>query len=371
MRIEGHDSYAINHDFPFELRQALLMVALADAPATRKQNNEHLEAQSACKRKKEELLREKALEKATNKMVERILYHRMWHSKTKIDQKKDVTRIVRQHNKGVLSDAAAYEIIKENIKMRTVGLGFDNNSKHDLHITWTCKGVRQAIEVLADHLKWIIIKEKNLIIPDEPRVDMPDKPDLAVLGKLAPDADRWDEKYKHEEEQVRNNAKQMRRERAARGERCIYAFLQPWFAPKLSELVGERIDLLSNFIVTNDNGNEENVLRWCQGKVDKVVNAKTHRVCVLWDELPDVNDGIEATFGECTLNPDMWNQSKIHSWRFDIEVDLCDGEEIDRGTVEETLPRNENEETDYGSDSSSSDDGESSDDDESDVGESC
>ena len=112
-------------------------------------------------------------------------------------------------------------------------------------------------------------------------------------------------------------------------------------------------------------------MRWCQGKVDKVVNAKTHRVCVLWDELPDVNDGIEATFGECTLNPDMWNQSKIHSWRFDIEVDLCDGEEIDRGTVEETLPRNENEETDYGSDSSSSDDGESSDDDESDVGESC
>jgi len=53
-----------------------------------------------------------------------------------------VTRIVRQHNKGVLSDAAAYEIIKENIKMRTVGLGFDNNSKHDLHSTWTCKGVR-------------------------------------------------------------------------------------------------------------------------------------------------------------------------------------------------------------------------------------
>jgi len=50
---------------------------------------------------------------------------------------------------------------------------------------------------------------------------------------------------------------------------------------------------------------------------------------------------------------------------------LCDGEEIDRGTVEETLQRNENEETDYGSDSSSSDDGASSDDDESDVGESC
>ena len=102
-----------------------------------------------------------------------------------------------------------------------------------------------------------------------------------------------------------------------------------------------------------------------------MVNAKTHRVCVLWDELPDVNDGIEATFGECTLNPDMWNQSKIDSWRLDIEVEICDGEEIERTTMEETPPMHKNEETDYGSDSSSSDDDESSDDGESDVGESC
>ena len=229
--------------------------------------------------------------------------------------------MLRQHEKGDLYDNAMCAILKDNIKMRTKGLGFDKNIDPDFTIPWSCQGDKTTITELANHLKWIISEEKKYEIPSEPKVNMPQKPNMAMLGTPAVNVDKWDAKYKAEEDVVRKNADEARRESEARGEKSLYSMMQPWFPPPLEDLVDRRIDVLCNFTVKNDN-----VLRWCQGKVLKIINKEKNKVSVKWDAMPDVE--AEAEDGTCILPPGKWNKDRNGAWRLDVDVEICanDGE---------------------------------------------
>ncbi len=61
-------------------------------------------------------------------------------------------------------------------------------------------------------------------------------------------------------------------QREVRGEGSIFSVMQPLYCPELDELINKRIDVLYSFQL--DSG--EKALRWCQGKVIKVLMEKTN-----------------------------------------------------------------------------------------------
>ena len=58
------------HQFEGVLRDAIVEVAMRDAPATREQKNDDLKLQAKARRKKEELTKQKIMDKATEEYIE-------------------------------------------------------------------------------------------------------------------------------------------------------------------------------------------------------------------------------------------------------------------------------------------------------------
>ena len=106
-------------------------------------------------------MQEKSLAKATNEMVTAIYFHMMRLLAACITDRKLVTKYLSMHRRKELSDAAMYEILKDNIMMHTKGCGFDKGCEPDFYIVWSSQGVKTTIEELANHLRWIISEEKK------------------------------------------------------------------------------------------------------------------------------------------------------------------------------------------------------------------
>jgi hypothetical protein len=60
---------------PDDVKQAIVLVAMEDAPSTSRQNRADIQAQDTARREKEELLKEKNLEDATEEFIEGLYYH--------------------------------------------------------------------------------------------------------------------------------------------------------------------------------------------------------------------------------------------------------------------------------------------------------
>jgi hypothetical protein len=81
----------------------------------------------------------------------------------------------------------------------------------------------------------------------------------------------------------------------------ILSVMQPLYCPELDELMDKRIDVLYSFQL----GSREKALRWCQGKVIKILMEKTKpTVVVRWDLMPDV-EGKENSIEE---TQQKWNK---------------------------------------------------------------
>jgi hypothetical protein len=128
-----------------------------------------------------------------------------------------------------------------------------------------------------------------------------------------------------DEDQFRKEANELRKQREARGEGSIFSVMQPLYCPELYELINKRIDVLYSFVL----GSGEKVLRWCQGKVIKVLPEKAKpTVVVLWDPMPDVN-GKEDLSDETqqVLAHRKWNRDVEGAWRMDINVEIVENTE--------------------------------------------
>jgi hypothetical protein len=94
--------------------------------------------------------------------------------------------------------------------------------------------------------------------------------------------------------------------------------MQPLYCPELDELMDKRIDVLYSFQF----GSGEKALRWCQGKVIKILMEKTKpTVVVCWDPMPDV-EGKENSIKETQqeLPQHKWNKDVEGEWRIDVNV---------------------------------------------------
>ena len=68
------------HQFSDKIQKYLLLVAIEDAPKTRKSNHEALKLQRRCREKKAEILKDLNLEKTKEGHIEAMYYFRMYSS---------------------------------------------------------------------------------------------------------------------------------------------------------------------------------------------------------------------------------------------------------------------------------------------------
>ena len=326
-------STGLFHQFDKTLRRCILLVAMRDAPQTRTENTEELERQRECKRKKEELMRQKGLEKATENAIDAHYYHNMWASAACI--KGDKRRVSRELKK-LTSESAMVHLLKENIRIRVVGMGYGKGNTPDYTTVWSKKTSKE----LADRLRFIIQDEKKYTPPNEPVVKVPKPKEVPVLGTRTAEYAKLNEKYEDEKEVIKNNAETLRLQREARGEGSMYSIMQPHARPDLEELIGKRIDVLENYDITNPDTNEvEPHAYWSQGEVLNVVSKKPPKVNVNWDIIPNLPGyDKEHVVGVCELKPSLWNKQKVGAWRMDIDIVAREDEsEESEAEVEEVV----------------------------------
>ena len=288
------------------------MVAIEDAPATVSYNRMELEKQREAKRAKEEMLHQMGIEKAKESLVEAAYYHRMYNS---LACWKGDKRVVTRNLKKMTSEASKYEALKENIKIRVVGFNWTQFA-----ITWSKKGRKRPIKELADRLRVIVAAEKNMTIPKEPEIQLPQRPEMAVLGTMTKQREDCDEADEIDEDAFRKDVEKLRHDREARGEGSMHQVMQPFYRPDLEDLLNERIDVLYEFVV--DDGSQK-AMRWCQGEVIKVYSDKSDpTVLVRWDAMPDVEGGDKITESNQILRPSKWNKNVKGAWRMDVEIEI-------------------------------------------------
>jgi hypothetical protein len=305
--------------FERKMRECLLTMAIEDAPDTISVNRDDLDKQREAKRKKEEMIEKKSLEKAKEDLVEASYYWEMYHSEVCWKGKQSIVQKMLGRLK---SESAKLEALKENIRMHVIGLGWKQFT-----ITWSHKGAKQSVEELGAHLRMIVREEKKLTPPNNPALEMSKRLELPILGSASQQLMESNSTARIDEEQFRKEAEELRRQREARGKGSIFSVMQPLYCPELDELINKRIDVLYSFQLVSG----EKVLQWCQGKVIKVLTEKAKpTVVVRWDPMPDV-EGKEDLSDETEqlLPPRKWNKDVEDAWRMDINVKIVEDASIE------------------------------------------
>ena len=94
-------------------------------------------------------------------------------------------------------------------------------------------------------------------------------------------------------------------------------------------LLEQRIDVLSIFLVTVADKQEEQD-RWCQGVVKSVINyLRQPFVIVNWDVMPDVKGWEDSRESSQQLLPSLYIKDKEGAWRMDVNVELCEAYDSD------------------------------------------
>jgi len=206
-------------------------VATTDAPATLKHNNNDLERQAKARRIKEELIKEKGLEKATEEDIDALYYYQMYFSAAcwKTDPKIVVTEL-----KKLTPENMRYSALKENIMIRVKGVSWE----WCCH-AWSKDGRKYSVKELAQHLRWIIKEEKKYDVLPVLSINVPTRTHLPALGTQTCDIAALDRRYLSDENKFKQRAEKVRHERESKGDDSMYSQLQPFSRPELPELIGK------------------------------------------------------------------------------------------------------------------------------------
>ena len=113
------------------------------------------------------------MDRATESFIDAIYYHEMYNSEACWRVNRDVDRGL----KNLKSNTAKINALKENIRMRVLGLGWT-----DLSTPWSKNGEYLTTKQLADHLKMIIKHQRTRNIPLKPPIHLPKRKELQTLG---------------------------------------------------------------------------------------------------------------------------------------------------------------------------------------------
>ena len=331
MRIKqkGKESLGENGNFlnlDFEESQSLLQIAFELSAAVRDAEKNALEAQWSKKRHKKETLLKNKLDGATKAYVDKLHYCKMcdsaacWRTCNRVDHEL----------KAITSETTKREALKDQIRMRVLGLGWE-----DCHHPWLSGGVVFTPQQLATHLKNNIIKKHSKRqIPPKPPVDLPKRKSLPVLGTLSPDIVRRDAERAAEEIKLIESAEKLMKELEEKGFGDRFADMQQRSAPKVDmSLKGKRLEVLCRYF--EEDGTP--FFCWAKCTVDGMPekeakktggskNGKRTRgdngsdndtAIVTWDDEYCVKGGAATTRQKLPKN--KWNKHGPGAWRFVLE----------------------------------------------------
>ena len=197
-----------------------------DAPATRKRHNEELRLLTKARLDKEEFIKQKNLEKATEEYIDAMYFISIYHSDACI---KDDPRNVAKMLKMIKSEAGKLDALKTNISIRVKGFGWEW-----CHHAWSKDGWKYSVKELSDHLRWMIKQEQRKIeqgkleIPKEPSPNIPKRRKVGQLGTQIDLLDELDSKYLANEIGFKTKAESILKNQEDSGVSSIYARMQPF-----------------------------------------------------------------------------------------------------------------------------------------------
>ena len=293
--------------------QSALAFAMGKAKEVKKKDQASLKRQEEVKAKKIELLKKKKMEAASVACIDQLYYFEMYHS----PRCWKTAEAVDDGLEYLASNTAKLEEIKEQIRIRVLGLGWQ-----DLHHPWSKNGVQYSAEQLASHLKdKIIPEESRRSIPVESPVTLPERKPLPVLGTLSADVVKINESSQEMSKDLRDKAVEQRNKLEQQGNGDRTGERQPIIPPVMdSSMVNRRIEYCHQYAVEDGSESESGtMLVWCPATIEAVfAPTKTYTAAnIRWDK--DILDKDEDPLSRQKFNPKLWNKTKHGGWRFTEE----------------------------------------------------
>ena len=192
------DKLGLFHDLPDELQITAIMCAMEFAPATQESNCHELERRRLAKQKKDAILKEEGMEKATDEYIECLIHHRMASSercwKTVAEVRKGVNALTYKNEKETA--------LKDNIQIRFKGYGWA-----ECYTAWSKDGKKKSVPQLQARLIEIINSTKGKQIPQKPPSRVPQRKNTAVVGTLCAKMKDLDRKAMEETTEFDMNAR--------------------------------------------------------------------------------------------------------------------------------------------------------------------
>jgi hypothetical protein len=207
----GNTTKGMFHQSDPNMCECLLMVAIEDAPETISVNRDDLDKQREAKRKMEEMIEKKSLEKAKEDLVEASYFWDMYHS---VVCWKGKQSIVGKMLSGLKLESAKIKALKENIRMHVIGLGWKQFA-----IILSHRGAKQSVEELAAHLRMIVREEQKLPPPKDLAFEMPKRLELPMLGTATQQLMESNATARINEEQFRKEAEELQKTEGGEGQR--------------------------------------------------------------------------------------------------------------------------------------------------------
>ena len=269
-----HDSISIGtyHMLPPELQRTAIIAAKENAGENRQKFDVALKDQFEKRRRKEEIALEKKYENASEDYIVAIYLFEQYDSPRCWLTAEVSERVYSDLN----SETRRLAAVKEQILIRYLGLGWE-----EAYHAWSGGGTTFTSKKLLKHLVDVVIPlVDSLTVPHEPPVNLPTMPELQSLGtisELALDQERLSDEKLIQFKQKANDEID-KREDTGLGDRWYESQMN--LAPKVCHLKGFNIEML--FAYNGDDGTQ--CLGWYQGVIKRVVNEKTIRVRIKWDE---------------------------------------------------------------------------------------
>ena len=302
------------HSLTPHMQEAFLTMAAREAPSEMAQERADLSGQREARRRKEELAAEVGRHNATEQYIDKLYYYEMWDSAACW---RSAAKAVEELSK-LESRTAKLEALKEQIKIRVLGLGWA-----DLSTPWSKDGVAFSPTELMAHLKKLISEELRRAIPEKPPVPGLARKCLPTLGTCTSDSARLDAQEAAGGAAVEAAARAAKAQREAKGIGDSYQQRQG-SRPTIDEaLIGRRIEAIFHYELPE--GVFGDALMWCAGVVVGVDPRpykdfpKGRSALVMWD----ANDRLDIPEPVVTLAvkllPSLWNKDGLGAWRFDLD----------------------------------------------------
>ena len=279
-----------------------MIAAKRGAPALREEHNSALNLQKAADLRRKQIEHEKNLENAKEEYIKAWDLIEIYHSERGWKRLSQALRVMN----GLSSESARLRAVKEQITIRVNGFGWEEAAH-----AWSKSGVAYSSSELMKHFVEVVLPmEEKLGIPIEPPLKFQDNTTKYTLGTQSGlSVDNVGMNIKSTEE-IKADAMMERARRESVGETDRDANLQAHTMPKVDEtLVGFRIEYCFSYL--DQDGGE--FYGWCDGVVERIVNAEKRMVDIRWNKDKVHEDDVEVSRHQLKIRG--WNAKKVGAWR--------------------------------------------------------